>query len=50
MPNISHRTGVIATRIDIEAYNVIKRRADKRGLTVNQYCRERLTIDATRKR
>jgi len=50
MPNNSSRTVAIATRIDIKAYNVIKRRSQKRGLKVSSYIRERIEIDATRRR
>lgn len=50
MPNFSSKTVPIATRISVEAYTVIQRRASKRGLKVGEYIRERMEIDALRRR
>lgn len=50
MPNYSSKTVPIATRISVVAHAIILRRANRRGLKISEYIRERLEIDATRKR
>ncbi len=50
MPNYSSKTDVVACRVDIEVYNILKRRAGKRGLKVNNYVRKLIEYDALRKR
>jgi len=47
---VSKSTKAIAFRLDISVWNVIYRRASKRGLKVSEYCKERTSVDATRKR
>jgi len=50
MPNYSSKTVPIACRVSTTAWAILKRMADKRGLRISEYIRERLEIDATRKR
>jgi len=50
MPNFSTKTVPVATRVSVKAYAVIIRRANRRGLKVSEYIRERIEIDALRKR
>ena len=50
MPNISHKTVPVAFRLDIKAYTIINKRAEKRGLTVGHYLKGLVEYDALRKR
>ena len=50
MPNYSSKTVPVALRLDVKAYNVIKRRAGRKGLTVGHYLRGLIEYDALRKR
>lgn len=51
MPNISSKTKAIATRIDIEVWNIIERRLKKSSQykNVNEYIRKRIEYDTLRK-
>ena len=50
MPNYSSKTVAIACRVSLTAWTIILRRAQRRGLKVSEYIRERLEYDALRKR
>lgn len=50
MPNFSSKTVPIATRISVVAHAIILRRANRRGLKVSEYIRERIETDALRRR
>jgi len=50
MPNYSTKTVAVALRLDIKAYNIIKRRSAKQGLKVGKYLRGLIETDALRKR
>ena len=50
MPNTSSKTVAVALRVPTEAYRIIKRRADKRELTIAHYIRRFIEYDAMRRR
>ena len=50
MPNFSTKTVAVAMRINLTAWAILKRRADKRGLTVGHYLKGLVEYDALRKR
>lgn len=50
MPNDSRRTKVVAFRVDMNAYQIIERRARKQGIKVSDYLRNMVTNDAKRRR
>jgi len=50
MPNISSKTKPVATRLPVDVYAVLERRAKRRGLKVSEYLKAFLTYDARRKR
>ena len=47
--NKSHTTEVIALRIPIGVVNILKRRAEKQGISVMEYTRKRLVYDTMRR-
>jgi len=50
MPNTSSKTVAVALRLDVKAYNIVKKRADKHKLTVGHYLKGLIEYDALRKR
>ena len=48
--NHNNKTSVIATRLENDVYDVLERRAKKRGLKVAEHIRGFLTYDARRRR
>jgi len=51
MPNVSKKTAVIMTRVDIDVYNIMLRRVEKHTEwgSVNRYAREQLEFIVRRK-
>jgi len=50
MPNTSSITKSIATRIPMDVYAILVRRARKRGLKPSEYLRDFITKDVRRRR
>ena len=49
MPNTMGKSIPIVFRLSVEAYKIVKRRADKQGKSVGQYYKDRAEYDIKRK-
>jgi len=50
MPNSSTKTKIVATRVPIDVFSIIERRASKRGMKPSEYLRDFITKEVRRKR